>query len=534
MTNTAFAVKESKNQSMDDDSTEKKSIDFIRSRQSKTLIIGICGTVGSGFRSLVETVKSELDIYDYDTHTIRVSDIIIDLSKKHPKLDELVIRNSAERYLKLQSQGNLIRDEIESTYLSQAVISEITRIKAEIKKKNNINPDKKDIGKVAFIIDQLKHPHEVELLRLIYPHNFYLFGMLRSESERIINLRDEGISTNDIYKIITEDKKSEKKTGQQTEKTILDSDFFINNNSGNKSLQKQAISRCIALIHGQNGITPTRDEKGMYTAFSASLTSACLSRQVGAAILNDDGDIIATGRNDVPKPFGGLYYETGNIADDHRCIHKGGHCFNDEHKNKIREKFESILKNYNIFSNEDPKSSEDELPSDPTVVSPGEIAELLFNETPVSSIIEYSRAIHAEMDAITSLARNPSESTKDKILYYTTYPCHNCARHIVASGIRKVVFIEPYEKSLALRLHNDAITELNEAYKVNFVLFEGVSPRRYQKFFLATGDRKDKNGKAKPLTSKYGNHIDIQFLDAPDDYELKIHKDFTDSYTISN
>ncbi|EEZ4302969.1 hypothetical protein O2Z44_004135, partial [Escherichia coli] len=177
-------MKESKNQSMDDDSTEKKSIDFIRSRQSKTLIIGICGTVGSGFRSLVETVKSELDIYDYDTHTIRVSDIIIDLSKKHPKLDELVIRNSAERYLKLQSQGNLIRDEIESTYLSQAVISEITRIKAEIKKKNNINPDKKDIGKVAFIIDQLKHPHEVELLRLIYPHNFYLFGMLRSESER--------------------------------------------------------------------------------------------------------------------------------------------------------------------------------------------------------------------------------------------------------------------------------------------------------------------------------------------------------------
>jgi deoxycytidylate deaminase len=275
-------------------------------------------------------------------------------------------------------------------------------------------------------------------------------------------------------------------------------------------------------------------KKASKSIFGASLTSACLSRQVGAAILNDDGDIIATGRNDVPKPFGGLYYETGNIADDHRCIHKGGHCFNDEHKNKIREKFESILKNYNIFSNEDPKSSEDELPSDPTVVSPGEIAELLFNETPVSSIIEYSRAIHAEMDAITSLARNPSESTKDKILYSTTYPCHNCARHIVASGIRKVVFIEPYEKSLALRLHNDAITELNEAYKVNFVLFEGVSPRRYQKFFLATGDRKDKNGKAKPLTSKYGNHIDIQFLDAPDDYELKIHKDFTDSYTISN
>ncbi|EAZ7857391.1 hypothetical protein CF458_22615 [Salmonella enterica] len=66
------------------------------------------------------------------------------------------------------------------------------------------------------------------------------------------------------------------------------------------------------------------------------------------------------------------------------------------------------------------------------------------------------------------------------------------------------------------------------------MLFEGVSPRRYQKFFLATGDRKDKNGKAKLLTSKYGNHIDIQFLDAPDDYELKIHEDFTKSFSTSD
>lgn len=530
MTNAAKILKDATNESTNDDSDDKKPLDFLKSRQSKTLIIGICGTVGSGFRSLVETVKAELDFYDYDSYVIRVSDIIIELSQKHPKLKKLIINSATERYLRLQEQGNLIRDEINTTYLSQAVISEITRIKAEIKKKNNIEPNKKDIGRVAFVIDQLKHPHEVELLRLIYPHNFYLFGMLRSENERIINLKDEGISINDIYKIITEDKKSEKKTGQQTEKAILDSDFFINNNSGNKALQKKSISRCLALIHGKNGITPSRDEKGMYTAFSASLTSACLSRQVGAAILNEDGDIVATGRNDVPKPFGGLYYETGNIHDDHRCIHKGGHCFNDEHKNKIREKFESILKNYNISSKEDIIPSDNELPPSPEIISPSFIADLLFNETPVSSIIEYSRAIHAEMDAITSLARNPSESTKGKTLYSTTYPCHNCARHIVASGITRVVFIEPYEKSLALRLHNDSITEQNDSNKVKFELFEGVSPRRYQKFFLASGDRKDKDGKANILTSKYGNHIDIQFLDAPDDYELKIHKDFTESY----
>lgn len=506
-----------------DDSHAKKSIDFLKSRQSKILIIGICGTVGSGFRSLVETIQSELDESGYQHNTIRVSDIIINLSTRHEKLSPLDIKTPTERYLKLQEQGNKIRDEIETTYLAQAVISEITRLKEEIKRKAKIPSEKKDIGPVAFIIDQLKHPHEVELLRLVYPHNFYLFGMLRKENERVINLKDEGISNGDIYKIINEDRKSEKKSGQQTEKTILDSDFFINNNTGNRSVQKKAISRCISLIHGKNGLTPTISEKGMFTAFSASLTSACLSRQVGAAILNDNGDIISTGRNDVPKAFGGLYYETGNIDDDHRCIHKGGHCFNDEHKNKIKEKFASILELYTIFNKDELEKN------NPMPIDNERVVNSLFEDTPVSSIIEYSRAIHAEMDAITALARNSSESTKDKTLYSTTYPCHNCARHIVASGIKKVIFIEPYDKSLALRLHNDSISELNEEEKVIFELFEGVSPRRYQKFFQLSGERKDPHGKAKLLTSKYGNHIDIQFLDAPDEYELRIHKDFVQS-----
>ncbi|TMQ08861.1 MAG: hypothetical protein E6J90_35770 [Deltaproteobacteria bacterium] len=35
--------------------------------------------------------------------------------------------------------------------------------------------------------------------------------------------------------------------------------------------------------------------------------------------------------------------------------------------------------------------------------------------------------------------------------------CHNCAKHIVASGIRRVVYVEPYVKSQAVQLHGDAI-----------------------------------------------------------------------------
>lgn len=49
------------------------------------------------------------------------------------------------------------------------------------------------------------------------------------------------------------------------------------------------------------------------------------------------------------------------------------------------------------------------------------------------------RAIHSEIDAITSAARF-GFSTKDAVMIITRYPCEACARAIVASGIRKVYY----------------------------------------------------------------------------------------------
>jgi hypothetical protein len=82
-------------------------------------------------------------------------------------------------------------------------------------------------------------------------------------------------------------------------------------------------------------------------------------------------------------------------------------------------------------------------------------------------------------------------------------------KHIVASGISKVVFLEPYPKSLALDLHTDSIqVESGERgnYQnypcVSFEHFYGISPRRYRELF-ERGRRKDKNGKLQ-------NYIDGQ------------------------
>ena len=85
---------------------------------------------------------------------------------------------------------------------------------------------------------------------------------------------------------------------------------------------------------------------------------------------------------------------------------------------------------------------------------------------------------------------------RDGKLFVTTYPCHSCARHIVAAGIREVYYIEPYRKSLAIKLHGDAMSEKEgDVEKVRILAYDGVAPGRYLGLFKVPQDSRKKNGK---------------------------------------
>jgi len=69
-------------------------------------------------------------------------------------------------------------------------------------------------------------------------------------------------------------------------------------------------------------------------------------------------------------------------------------------------------------------------------------------------------------------------------MYVTTFPCHLCARHVVAAGIKRLVYIEPYAKSRTADLYPDSIAiEQNIPGKVKFEPFVGVAPRQYMELF---------------------------------------------------
>lgn len=123
----------------------------------------------------------------------------------------------------------------------------------------------------------------------------------------------------------------------------------------------------------------------------------------------------------------------------------------------------------------------------------------------VANILEFGRIIHAEMNAITDAARH-GLATMECTLFSTTFPCHICARHIVAAGIKRVVYIEPYPKSYALRLYKDSISIDPGASKgrVRFEPFVGIAPERYSEIF-SKGKRKTKTGRVadwSPATAK--------------------------------
>lgn len=344
-------------------------------------------------------------------------------------------------------------------------------------------------------------------------------------------LEDKGMSESQAADLMERDKKQKEKHGQQLQKTLQHSDFFTRNDEDNVNISLQEpIKRFINLLLGKKDITPTNEEFGMYLAESSARRSGCLSRQVGAAILTSSGDIVSLGRNDVPKANGGGLYNEEDGRNDARCFKKFDHaCANHKGKTGLYSKLQHLIKGTLSEHNlEQPIVTKDGKSIAPVEKQLSDlIIEKLQEESEINDLLEYCRAVHAEMDAITTAARNGTHSLKGTILFSTTFPCHHCARHIVASGIKTVYYIEPYDKSLATKLHDDSIllgsqTSKGEKGEVIFLHFEGVAPKRYLDLF-SCNDRK-KDGTLIEVDLQNQKPTAVLLLDTFLEYESKVVK----------
>jgi deoxycytidylate deaminase len=451
----------------------------LNERNSLELVIAFTGPVGSGVTTVCDMLISKLtDDFDYEPFYIKVSELIkVHASEVGIDLNRTL--TPTQRVDEYQGAGNKLRKK-RPTYLADRVIERINALRREHKgvlEQANA-PDIPVQRRFAYVIDSLKNPAEVTRLRQVYGDLFWHVTVFAPDQVREMRLIANKIDEDAVRHIIKRDEEEGETTGQQVSKTAHLADYFIRNHSDVVDNVAPAVERFLDGVFGTKLLTPKQDETGMMKAASAAVRSACMSRQVGAAVFDKAGELVGVGCNDVPKSGGGLYSSDLTDAEDKRCYRWGGKiCHNDLRKQELAKNIAKSI----AGTDDDSKFTE------------------VFQKVAASdsrNLIEFSRSVHAEMEAIVSVAREGKGSTADGVLYTTTFPCHNCARHIVAAGIMRVVFVEPYSKSLALDLHSDAITLTDEPGKVQFQQYEGFAPRSSLRVFSSVGrDRKDTDGK---------------------------------------
>lgn len=425
-----------------------------------------------------------------------------------------------DRYISdMQTMGNQLREKFGGSYLAEKAIESIYGYREEVGGVVNNVPQP---GRRAYILDSIKNLEELRLLKEVYGKSLCVIGVFAPDEIRNARLKANGVRESSIKIIVDRDQLEVPTFGQQTRKLFVESDFFICNDRKQDELRRR-IERFLNIVFGVGIHTPTRPEAAMYEAASAAAKSACMSRQVGAAILSAKGEIIAVGHNDVPRHGGGLYVEDdqsiwdaesrGLIDVDHRCFKWSARiCHNETRRTEIVQNISRLIASSNVLKRG---------------CNASDIVEILAG-TEIDNLTEFSRSIHAEMEAILSVARDGRHSLVGATLYTTTYPCHNCARHIVAAGIKSVHYIEPYKKSLAIALHSDAVTEdPADESKVVFSQYSGVAPRNYLSWFRPAADRK-KDGKARPVDPRHAIPILKEPLDSRFHYEAKVIADLNE------
>jgi deoxycytidylate deaminase len=388
-----------------------------RSRTAEIVIV-LCGPMGTPLHEVAKTFKQLLEGADYQYQHVS----IIRLSDEIRSIAGLTDPNCSTR--ELIEAGNNLRHEHGNAFLARVAIKKITLAREELNVNHNESEQKELFDETEFdedlrpiysirschIIDSIKNIDELRLLRSVYGDMLHVIGVYTPVEMRIDRLSKRTNRGDNVHQLIDRDSGEEVDYGQQVRDTFPLSDFFLRADAGTDSQLLARVKRFLDLMLGTRIATPTPHERAMYAAYSAARNSACLSRQVGASLTSKEGEIISIGWNDVPRPFGGLYESldsSDSVDDDHRCWNlEGGHCFNDEEKDVIADAVVSRMVEKEIVA-EDKRE---------------DAVKLIRHDTQLKGLIEFSRAVHAEMHALLNAGATHGHKVQGGKLFVTTYP----------------------------------------------------------------------------------------------------------------
>jgi cytidine deaminase len=452
------------------------------------IVVAFVAPSGTDRALVLESTEQILRRHDYDCCVVRLSEVLATRRPGKPVQKE----TTSSRAQALQDEGNALCQEVAQRADALAFVA-VDRIGEERQRLHLEREEPESLKKVnpraAYLVWSLKRPAEVNTLRAIYRSRFFLISIHTPLRTRLDRLSAEEADAqghvpakpNDhaaALHLIERDEHEVSAAGefaQNVSDTYPLADFIVDASS--RESLRETMGRAIDIIFGDPFATPTRAEYGMFLAHAAALKSAELGRQVGAAILTTAGDVVATGTNEVAKPSGGHFWR-GDAHDDREFV--GGVDTSDRMRRRVAAEIINAVAS--AIGSRDSVTREH--------------LEEALGTTRVDDLIEFGRAVHAEMDALVDAARN-GHSVRGCVLYVTTFPCHLCTRMIIAAGIDHLEYVYPYPKSLADELYGKQIDTgkgISEVPgRVPFRPFIGVAPRRYEAAFTMPPLRKNKD-----------------------------------------
>lgn len=459
------------------------------------LVICLCVAAGTDTRLVSDAFSEALLAVNYKPISVRLSGLMSQV----PGLEFLTdISEEDVRIRRSMAAGNEIRRVIgHADAMARIALSQIHNVR------EGLNVDK-DAGVPAeghcFIVSSLKRAEEFETLRRLFGQRVILASIYEPKVARIDNLcrniaRSRNSPNPDAFSevaeeiIATDQKEHSNRFGQRLEEVFQNADVFL---AAGKSLRED-VRRFVQLLFRAPYITPSVDESLMVQARSAAQRSSDLSRQVGAVVATVKGEILATGCNEVPRAGGGvLWDDVAGTERDYRDYKMGQDPAAGTRKDIVAEVLQALADDDWLV---DERKTQDK---DARAQSALFLETKPLAKTAVANLLEFGRIVHAEMAAICDAAAR-GVSIRESTLYCTTFPCHLCARLIIASGITRVVYIEPYAKSRAKQLYKRSIrVDHDEEFDTDAVKFEafvGVSPSRFFDLFQMVV-RKDEQGYA--------------------------------------
>lgn len=320
---------------------------------------------------------------------------------------------------------------------------------------------RKNREKTFIVIDAIRNPHEARFFKERYSA-FYLMSINAPDEDRTSYLQNvhkfnidqmSAIEKKESGEQLKKEKAQEKEdkknkelgtpekqnsqarelTTQNVKRCIEISDIHIfnpRNELDNNNVLKAQLGWYVALMIHPGLVTPTSMERVMQVAYTAKTNSGCISRQVGAAITDDENSIKAIGWNDVAK---------GQVPCSLRSL------------NSLKSSFDTItFSSYERTNKEFRDAAKEELNAYKNSQKELRGRNLSYCFKDIKNSLDsksnqvHTRSLHAEENAFLQISKYGGPGIRGGKLYTTASPCELCSKKAYQLGISEIIFIDPY------------------------------------------------------------------------------------------